>query len=636
MALSAVFSAPRVRSLSMAGRIKSSDIDEVKQRVNIAEIVSEHVALKTAGIDSMKGLCPFHDERTPSFHVRPNLGYFHCFGCGESGDVLTFIQRIDHLSFTEAVERLAAKIGYALTYEDGPSHRDTGPRKSRLYAANQAAEVYFQEQLETASAAPGRDLLETRGFDESARKHFGVGYSHDSWDDLTAALRQQGFTDEEIIQAGLASVGNQGLYDRFRGRLMWPIRDTSGQTVGFGARRLREDDNGPKYLNTPETPIYHKSQVLYGLDLAKRAISRNRRAIVVEGYTDVMACHMAGITEAVATCGTAFGKDHISLLRRIMGDDTSAEVIFTFDPDEAGQKAALKAFSEERRFSAQTFIAVAPDGLDPSDLRQFRGNEAVRMMFETKTPLVEFALRQAIGKFNVNTVEGRTGALRAAAPIIADIKDPMLKPAYTRELARMLGLELPEVQYAVREQTNALRRSETGRSSVHAAGQLHYEERPSTLSLSTLPNTAGTRLERDSIAAMLQYPQYVGADLFSQVMTAEIHNEALKTVRDAIAPVLSEIGTSNWIEQVIESVPERFRMIARELAFFPLPQRNENLLPSYVRGVVASLLERDLLALKAEMVARLNRIGEPSDPQYRSVQEQIVMLEKARRALQEN
>ncbi len=372
----------------MAGRIRSQDIEEVKRRTNIADLVGEHVALKTGGIDSMKGLCPFHDERSPSFHVRPSLGYYHCFGCGESGDAISFLQRMDHLTFAEAVERLAGRLHYVLSYEEGNERREDGPNRARLFAAHQAASAYYFEQLQGAEAAVAREFLTQRGFDEAACARFGVGYAPKGWDGLSKFLATQGYTPKELVQAGLVSEGQRGVYDRFRGRIVWPIRDTSGQTVGFGARKLYEDDNGPKYLNTPETPIYHKSRVLYGLDLAKRAISKGKRVVVVEGYTDVMACHLAGEESAVATCGTAFGKEHISVLRRVMGDDSAAEVIFTFDPDEAGQKAALRAFSDEKLFSAQTYVAVAPGGHDPADLRLHKGDEAVRELFTSKVPLL--------------------------------------------------------------------------------------------------------------------------------------------------------------------------------------------------------------------------------------------------------
>ncbi|WP_256934820.1 DNA primase, partial [Microbacterium sp. BF1] len=300
-------------------RILQADVDEVKARTNIADIIGERVALRSAGVGSLKGLCPFHDEKSPSFHVRQQVGYYHCFGCGESGDVYSFLREMDHVSFTEAVERLAGRIGYTLHYEDGGAAPETSGR-SRLYAANTAAAEFFRAQLLTPDAEAGRRFLGERGFDAGAAAHFGVGFAPRGWDGMLKALTAQGFTREELSNAGLVSTGQRGVYDRFRGRLVWPIRDVSGQTIGFGARKLFDDDQGPKYLNTPETPIYKKAQVLYGLDLAKRDIARGdpRRVVVVEGYTDVMACHLAGLTTAIATCGTAFGTEHIKVLRRVM------------------------------------------------------------------------------------------------------------------------------------------------------------------------------------------------------------------------------------------------------------------------------------------------------------------------------
>ena len=624
----------------MAGRIRASDIEEVKRRTNLADLVGDYVALKNGGIDSMKGLCPFHDERSPSFHVRPALGYYHCFGCGESGDAITFLQRMDHLTFTESVERLAARIHYALTYEEGSARREEGPNRARLLAANQAAAAFFVEQLAGEEGKAGRDFLDGRGFDAEAAVRFGVGYAPRGWNGLTDHLKAQGYTPAELSQAGLVSEGQRGVYDRFRGRVIWPIRDTSGQTIGFGARKLYEDDNGPKYLNTPETPVYRKSQVLYGLDLAKRAISRGHSAVVVEGYTDVMACHLAGIETAVATCGTAFGREHISVLRRVMGDDAAAEVIFTFDPDEAGQKAALRAFSEEKRFTAQTYVAVAPDGLDPCDLRLHRGDEAVASLFDRKTPLFEFALRQAVARFDLNSVEGRVSALRAAAPIVAEIKDPAMRPGYTRELARMLGSDLGEVQRAVRTaesrpQTRGNDREEPTRAAQAPGDRFGAPAEPAAprISLASLPNAPGVWLERDALMAMLQQGEAVGPDLLSQAVTAQVDEPRLRAVRDAIAAALPALGTDQWLAEVLAQTPEALQDLARELALAPMPQRKAEQLAAYAKDVVVSLLDRDLLNLKGELVARMQRIGDSADAGSRRIQEQLVALEAARRGL---
>ncbi|WP_438855910.1 DNA primase [Agromyces sp. M3QZ16-3] len=686
----------------MAGRIRQNDVEEVKARTNIADIVGEHVSLKSAGVGSMKGLCPFHDERSPSFHVRPQLGFYHCFGCGESGDVYTFLQRMDHVTFTEAVERLAGRIGYELHYEDGGGPAEGAGNRARLLAANRAAEEFFLEQLGTPEAEVGRRFLGERGFDAEAARHFGVGFAPKSWETLTKHLRGKGFTTEELAASGLVSQADRGVYDRFRGRLIWPIRDVTGQTVGFGARKLLEDDPGPKYLNTPETAVYHKAQVLYGLDLAKREISKTHRVVVVEGYTDVMACHLAGVTTAIATCGTSFGVDHIKVLRRVLGDDSGVgEVVFTFDGDAAGQKAAMRAFAEERRFAAQTFVAVAPDGLDPCDLRLARGDGAVRSLIETKTPMFEFVIRTTLARFDLETVEGRVAALRAAAPIVADIRDPALRPGYTRELARMLGMELEEVGRAVRaagarardgerergrdrddgrarrgERSNGDRRPDEPRRQgntdpgtrprripddarpdgyVPAGGAAPSDGAPPAasdrpFSITMLPNDPATRLERDALQVMLQYPELVGDDLLRHGVDCRFGNGTLAVVRDGIASVLAaasvesnssgETATSSavatrpvTVDRVVAEVPPPFGSIVQQLAVLPVPQRDGAELTAYVRGVVGALVDRELLRQKQELLGRLQRTDPADTTTYTMIQRALVDLERERRAL---
>jgi len=439
----------------VAGRIKADDVALVKERSSIEDVVREHVTLRSAGPGSLKGLCPFHDEKSPSFNIRPAVGAWHCFGCGEGGDVISFIQKVDHLTFAEAVERLAGKLGMELHYEEGGGPREEGlGRRSRLIEAHRvAAEFYAAALVNLPEARAGRDFLRARGFDRAAASRFGVGFAPRPGEALTAHLRAKGFSDDEIVTGGLSGRGQRGLYDRFRGRLVWPIRDITGDVVGFGARRLFDDDRiEAKYLNTSETPIYKKAGVLYGLDLAKKPISRDRQAVVVEGYTDVMACHLAGIETAVATCGTAFGVEHIKTLRRIMRDESDtapAKVVFTFDGDAAGQKAAMRAFGEDQRWASQSFVAVEASGQDPCDLRLSGGDAAVRALVEDAVPMFEFAVRTTINRFDLDTAEGRVQALRAAAPIIAGIRDRSLRPEYTRTVAGWLGLEVEQVSTEV-------------------------------------------------------------------------------------------------------------------------------------------------------------------------------------------
>jgi len=616
----------------VAGLIRRSDIDEVRARTNLADIVGDYVTLKSAGAGSMKGLCPFHEERSPSFHVRPQVGFYHCFGCGEGGDVYSFLQKMDHVSFSEAVERMAARIGFELHYEDGGQASDHGNR-ARILAANKSAEDYFIAQLGTPEAEVGRKFLGERGFDQSAAERFGIGFAPRGGA-LGRHLRSLGYSDDELVEAGLLGKGERGdVYDRFRGRLIWPIRDTTGQTLGFGARRLLDDDKGPKYLNTPETAVYHKSQVLYGLDLAKRDIARGRQVVVVEGYTDVMACVLAGVTTAVATCGTAFGVDHIKMIRRVMGDvandDTTGtgEVIFTFDPDAAGQKAASRAFAEEQRFAAQTFVAVAPDGLDPCDLRLNRGDDAVRRLIESRKPMFEFMVRRQLDAHNLETVEGRVAALRAAAPVIAGIRDQALGVGYVRNLAGWLGMDPGEVSRAVNAARNRAPQPER-----EAKLEPRLEQAPS---MTELPTDPATRLERDALMAMLQHPDAVGADYIARATRVNFGDRTLTVVRDAIATSIQHIGAPDWLQKVSEEVPALFSTIVKQLGVAPIPQREE-LLGSYCKGVVASLLERDLLSRKRDLIGSLQRVDATADPErYAEVQRALVAVEAERRMLRE-
>lgn len=632
----------------MAGRIARNDIDEVRSRVNIADVVGDYVTLKHAGVGSMKGLCPFHDERSPSFHVRPQVGRYHCFGCGEDGDVFSFIMAQDHTTFAEAVERMAAKIGFTLHYEEGDGPRTDYNTRARLIAANEAALEYFTGQLTTAAADPARRFLGERGFDPSAAQHFGVGFAPKSYDMLKDHLRGRGFTMEELVSAGLVSQGDRSPYDRFRGRLMWPIRDVTGATIGFGARRLLEDDKGPKYLNTPETPIYHKSQVLYGLDLARRDISKQKQVVIVEGYTDVMACHVAGVTTAVATCGTSFGVDHIKVLRPMLGDlagadpNANGEVVFTFDPDEAGQRAASRAFAEEQRFAAQTYVAVAPGGLDPCDLRLARGDDAIRRLVTNKRPMFEFMIRRTLDGHDLETVEGRVGALRAAAPVLAGIRDRSLTQGYVRELAGWLGMEIPEVRRSV----------ETARRRAGSAGQddrstgagrdgrngngtdgADTPDEP-VAGIRSLPNDPISRMERDAVMAMVQQPTSVGAPMLGLAASATFSTPMLAAVRDAVVANVDVIGAGDWLDRLLADVPAPLRTLTHELALAPIPARNAEDLAAYCRSIVVALVERDLLARKASLLGQLQRADPHEQAERRAeIQRQLVDIDGQRMRL---
>ena len=617
----------------MAGRIRRSDIDEVRQRVNIADVVGEYVTLKSAGVGSMKGLCPFHDERSPSFHVRPQAGFYHCFGCGEGGDIYTFLQKVDALSFTESVERLAQRVGYTLHYEDGQA-ADDGQKRSRLLQVNKAAEEFFRKKIHEPEAQIGRDFLAEKGFDQLAAEQFGVGFAPDSFNALSEHLTGQGFTIPELVDAGVVSQGDRGVYDRFRGRVVWPIRDVTGQTVGFGARRLGDDDKGPKYLNTPETPVYHKSRVLYGLDIAKKAISKKRQVVIVEGYTDVMACHLAGIDTAVATCGTAFGADHIPLIRRVMGDSEASldqsrgEVIFTFDPDEAGQKAASKAFADHDKFTAQTYVAVPPEGLDPCDVRIQQGDAALQAVISERRPMYEFMIKRVIDGADMATVEGRAWALRQAIQVVRTIRDSVVRQGYARELAGWLGMDPADVQ---REMAKAPASAPSPPPVPAQSTDSSETEQQPVYQLSSLSTDPVTTIERDALMALLQFPDAIPLERATQVLQAHFSHGALALVRDAILSVFDHYADPQWVSLVQAEVPDSLQVFVQQMAVHPLPGRDDQA-SRYALGVTTTLLDKDLLRRKAELLSALQRT-EAGSADYSSLQQQLVDIESTRRAL---
>jgi DNA primase len=486
----------------------------VRERAPIDEVIRAHVTLRQAGGGSLKGLCPFHDEKSPSFNVTPARGFYHCFGCQEGGDVITFVQKIENVTFTEAVERLANRYGVDLRYlEDGHSgpRRDPGQR-NRLVEAHRIAAEFYADQLGSADAMAGRTFLSERGFDREAAEHFGIGFAPRSGEALLAHLRQKGFKDAELVTAGLVAQNNRGPYDRFRGRLLWPIREVSGDVVGFGARRIFDDDRiEAKYLNTPESPIYKKSQLLYGVDLARKEIARTSQAVVVEGYTDVMACHLSGVLTAVATCGTAFGEDHTRILRRLLldHDEFRGEVIFTFDGDEAGQKAALRAFEGDQQFVGQTYVAVEPEGRDPCDLRLADGDAAVRELIARRVPLYRFVLGNVVGRFDLDRADSRVDAIRDASRLVASIRDRSKVEAFARELAGMVGADIDDVRAEVRRAI-AKSRPNAQRPTVTAGtpGSPGSQATPEQPTAREVPDPQERRftIERDVLKLTLQHP----------------------------------------------------------------------------------------------------------------------------------
>ena len=630
------------------GRIPDSDIQAIRDRAPIDEIVGEYVQLKPAGYDSLKGLSPFKDEKTPSFHVRPQRGYYHCFSTGKGGDVFSFLMEMEQVSFPEAVEAVAQKIGYHINYQGGSTGaRDEKPgTRRRLIAANKAAHEFYRQQLETPQAATAREFLLDRGFSKEIIYAFECGYAPEGWDTATKHLLRMGFSFEELDAAGISKMGKRGPIDRFHRRLLWPIKDLSGNVIGFGARKLFDDDKLGKYMNTSETMLYHKSKVLFGLDLAKRNIAEHHQAVVVEGYTDVMAMYAAGVKTAVASCGTAFGADHLQVLRRLMLDDSyfHGELIYTFDGDEAGQKAAMRAFEGEQKFTGQSFVSVAPDGMDPCDLRLARGDAAVRDLVADRIPMFEFVIRSVISDFSIDTAEGRLQALRRAVPVVAQIRDQPLQREYARRLAGWVGWPDPEeVLHQVRQEARKPKKEQRPRfASLEQTSSVPAQTNAPVMHIPG-PREPHLWPQREALKLALQYPQIAGS-YFDGITEDAYSNEAYRTIRRAISTLGgvtagAEQPGVEWLAAVAGEMPDLMaRNFVSELAVEPIKLGEtgnpDTDLEAYADSVLSRLQEARVGDQVAQLKAQLGRMR-PSDDEesYNSLFADLVALEQARREL---
>ena len=623
----------------MAGRIRESDIAEIRERNRIDDVVGEYVALRNAGGGALKGLCPFHDEKTPSFNVRPNHGTFHCFGCGEGGDAIAFLMKSEHLGFVESVQRLADRAGMELQYEGGapPGQRDRGTRV-RMVEAHRLAADFYAEQLRSQEALKAREFLAERGFDEAAATSFGCGFAPSGWDKLTKHLLDKGFELDELYKCGLSKEGRRGPLDRFHRRLLWPLKDLTGDVVGFGARRIFDDDPiEAKYVNTSATPIFNKSQVLFGIDRAKREIAKRHQAVVVEGYTDVMAMHQAGVPTAIASCGTAFGEDHIAVLRRLMMDDDTArgEVIFTFDGDEAGQKAAMKAFEGEQQFATQTYVAITPDGMDPCELRQQDGDAAVRDLVARRRPLFEFAIRTVLQDYDLDSVDGRVAALQRTVPMVAQIKDVERRDGYAVKLAGWAGWnDENQVVQRVREEAGApakpQRRKPQRKSNQESLGvDAELPQRPPQ---HDVPRWA----QRETLKAALQMPALAGPlydSLPEEAFTEEPYQQLHRAVV-AAGGTSSGLAGASLVDAVGQQCENQVtRSLLTQLAV-ETPDTKSEEDHRYVNGVLARLRENHVRRQIVEIKSRVQRLSPLENPEeYRTAFGDLVAMEEFHRAL---
>lgn len=601
----------------MPGMILKEDIEKVRATADLYDIVSATVSLKPSGTGAYVGLCPFHDEKTPSFSVRPALGVWHCFGCGLGGDVFGYVEHQENVDFRDAVELLADKYHIELHYDQSNVKKEhTGSKRARLLEANEAAQEFFVSQLMTKDALAARKLLDGRNFSQADCQRFGCGYAPQGWDNLVRYLAGKGFTQQEMLDAGLARQGQHGVYDYFRGRVTWPIRDSTGRALGFGARKLYEDDSiGAKYINTPDTALYRKNQVLYGIDMAKAAIVKKRQVVIVEGYTDVMAMHLAGVDTAIATCGTAFGAEHAKIVRRLIADDSlgavqligplkvdgqqlSSRIVFTFDGDAAGQKAAIHAFGLDAAFSTQAFVAVADDNLDPCDLRIKRGNEAVRALIANAEPLYDFVIKTAIGRFDTTYTTGQMGAVKAVAPLIAQIRDRSLLDLYSRKAVRQIGIDLDIMQREVRDACRKLNvrdedayapkrrfaanaaaaepRMEQGVNPyANPSARKALEHRDAAEQSYYRIDDAVFICEQQFMATLIQVPLAVDPTLFASLTLSSFMTPVFRTLFQAIAAAGGLPSTDTpqglWMHNLTKAGGPMLESVINELAVMQLP-----------------------------------------------------------------
>ena len=587
----------------MAGRIRDDDVAAVRERTDIVKLVSGYLTLKKAGHDRFIGLCPFHTEKTPSFGVSPSKGLYHCFGCGKGGDAIGFLRDVEHLEFSEAVERLAKDVGFTLRYEgDTPAERRVASKRQAMVRANEAAfELYHATLLGAKEGEEARTYLESRGIDRDVAAEFEVGYAP-AYPDFLLKRLVKSLSAELLVEAGLAIKDQEGnIRDRFRRRITFPVHDLSGKAVGIGARILpggRED--GPKYLNSPETPVYRKAEVLYNLQRAKASATKLGELFLVEGYTDVIAMVRAGVTNTVATCGTALGEDHFRLASRF-----AQRMVLAFDSDDAGARAAERAFEFVERFPVQPVVLILPEGLDPADFVHARGGEALHELAVAAVPLVEYMVRRTVGRHDLSTIEGQSAAVAAALPLLERLGDPVRQSEYAHLLAELAGVSEGSVVLAL-EQKLSGRPVEVQQAVKRASAQEKVEREMLRI------------LARDAEAFRRISPR-----LSDEHFRTTRHRELLQLLRDRGGRV-SGSTAEGGDEEIVEALTA--------LALEPL---DGDLLPGYAEEVWARLQEFLLRRRSAALRQELQKMNPVTDPRYDEMFQRLIAADGELRRLRE-
>jgi DNA primase len=611
--------------VGLVGRISDEDIQRVRDATDVVALISESVVLKPKG-RLQWGRCPFHDEKTPSFKVDPSTQLWHCFGCGAGGDAFGFLMRQENMEFPEAVRLLAdrAHVEITETGEGGPARG----HKERLYAVSEAAANYFHKTLlfsRDAGATEARDYLKRRGFGIDVAKRFEIGYAIGQGA-LVKELLEAGFTADEIVEANLAypsDRGDDGPRDRFFGRVMFPIREVSGRVVGFGGRVL--GDGEPKYLNTQETPIFHKSRNLFAIERAKNEIIRaDRTAIVVEGYTDVIALHEAGVPNVVATLGTALTRGHIRLLGRFAN-----RVVYLFDADEAGLRAAERAAEfidvslDDRQGGPVVELAVAlvPEGKDPADFAAAAGGEGVRAVISEAVPLLQFVLDRRFARYDTETPEGRARALKDAAGVLASVRGTLLAQDYTNYVADRLLTDYATVQKAVERARPEFSGESARKPESDAAIGLPLEG----------PSTPRIRAERELVGLVADHPDLRSRAqdlLASDLLSDSISRRLLAAVIEADDAVGPELFTRvSAVESRLGEVLSGLLLDTDENVDF------ETVAVELVRKLKEFELERQIIEQKAQMKS-LDPVknGHEYDDLFRRIATLQVEVERLRAA----
>ena len=566
--------------------ILDEDVARVREATDLVALAAEHLALKRVG-RRYTGLCPFHTEKSPSFTINPELGVYYCFGCQARGDAITFIREVEHLDFVEAVERLAARANVTLRYDDASFSRERA-RKQRLHDTVAAAIAFYHRLLlESSEAGGARRYLRGRGFEGDAARRFSLGYAPDSFDALSLHLQREKLARDDIVDAGLAFVNKANrLQDSFRERLMFPIWDGRGDPVGFGGRTLT--DQGPKYKNSAETPIYHKSRLLYGLNWAKGEIVARGEVVLCEGYTDVMAFHLGGVPQAVATCGTALADDHFAILKNL-----ARKITLAYDADAAGQAAADRCYEWEQRYEVQFQVPDLPAGRDPAAVWN-DDPEALAGAVARAAPFLEFRVDRLLDAADLASLEGRARAAERAAALVGEHPSDLVRDQYVMKLASRLDIDADRLRSAVVR----------ARSGERAAGPRREVGSPGA----AVPGAGVARREVDARRWALPAPARVGPRREAALFFDPVARAAFETLA----------GASEFLGALGSASPEVAALIERLAVEDPEVGGEEP--ETLVQHVVVNLVEASSQRLLASML----RGGDERTPELKALIDVLV------------